>query len=1050
MKQLINIPRLFIEIVAAIAVVESAVMCILPLVAPGLHGFNEAVLDAAMLSILSGPFVLWRVLHSARRAASVNANAQVACTPRWMLAGVATILFVGLAITGLATFKSACDVQHLARQDFDLLTQRLTSDIGRQVNQTVYGLKGLRGVYLASKSVERGGFRAAVASRDLAKEFPGALGLGFIQRVMRTELPEFMAAARADEAPEFAIHTWPHPEGGASPGSVESADLPDLYVVKHIFPLERNRAAWGLDIGSEPVRRAAAELAVRTGEPTISGRITLVQDEHTHAGFLYLVPVYKNGTHPTTPAEREAALVGLVYVPIDLNEVLGGDAEAGLMKREPTALASGSLDAMNANTKLATGAYGSNKGLSLFGHAYEGLLDLEIFDGVETTKANEMFDLDRHLDHEVGTIGDDAFVERMFFNRVIVPVGGRSWTIITSTTPKFEATIDHSMTAITGVGGTILSLLMAAIVWSLGMARTRALKLALSMTSDLTGAKNVAEVSLREAEALRATLDMHNIVSVADAMGRITYANNSFCRISGYTLAELIGQNHRIVNSGMHSEAFWTNVWKTISGGSPWHGEICNRAKDGSLYWMDSIIAPFKGTDGKIEKYVSIRTEITKRKTAESQLLLNNAELKQARSDAETANRAKSEFLANMSHEIRTPLTAILGFTDLLYEDGNMALAQRMHTIDTIKNAGTHLLTVINDILDLSKIEADMMTIERIDTPLVSVLREVESLIRPRAAGKGVTLNAVLMSPVPEHIHCDPTRLRQILMNLAGNSAKFTEAGFVTMSAGTEDQDGHSRLVIDIEDTGPGMTPDQAQRLFAAFGQGDSTITRKHGGTGLGLNICLRLANMMGGDVTLLRTELGKGSCFRLALPLDAVAGSAMVTRLEAMQEPNADKPAAVMICLSGRILLAEDGLDNQRLIAFHLKKAGATVEVADNGLIALEMLDKAEAAGTPYDLLLTDMQMPEMDGYTLARTLRDRGSTLPIVALTAHAMAEDRDKCISAGCDDYASKPIDKPKLLEACAASMNKRVGVIATKIKMNHGLNSECFSHGPVHCQ
>jgi CheY-like chemotaxis protein len=314
------------------------------------------------------------------------------------------------------------------------------------------------------------------------------------------------------------------------------------------------------------------------------------------------------------------------------------------------------------------------------------------------------------------------------------------------------------------------------------------------------------------------------------------------------------------------------------------------------------------------------------------------------------------------------------------------------------------------------------MTVERIDTPLTAVLHEVESLMRPRASGKGLALSTTLATPVPEHILSDPTRLRQILMNLTGNAVKFTEAGHISITVSATEQDGKPRLVIDVEDTGAGLTQEQVGRLFKTFGQADESMTRKFGGTGLGLTICRRLAAMMGGEAILLRTEPGKGSCFRLVLPLEAVPGTAMVTRLEVVANRNAPDAASGAVSLSGRILLAEDGVDNQRLIAFHLKKVGAQVTVADNGKIALDMLDKAAAEGTPYDLLLTDMQMPEMDGYSLARTLRERGSTMPIVALTAHAMAEDRDRCLAAGCDDYATKPIDKVKLLATCTAWMGK----------------------------
>ena len=396
----------------------------------------------------------------------------------------------------------------------------------------------------------------------------------------------------------------------------------------------------------------------------------------------------------------------------------------------------------------------------------------------------------------------------------------------------------------------------------------------------------------------------------------------------------------------------------------------------------------------------------------------------EARAAAEEANRTKSEFLANMSHEIRTPLTAILGFTDLLREDGNVAMApkSRLETIDTIKNAGNHLLTIINDILDLSKIEAGKMTVEAIETPVVRLLADVQSMMGPRAENKNVTLCTRLRTPLPELIVGDPTRLRQILMNLVGNAAKFTDRGAIVVSAEVRESQGISRLVVEVDDTGPGMTIEQADRLFAPFSQADASVTRHHGGTGLGLTISRRLARLMGGEVVLARTAPGQGSCFRLDIPLVAMANARQVTTLNDFEPDRVQENVAPVAKLTGRILLAEDGADNQRLVSFHLRKAGAEVEVADNGKIALAMIERASRAGKPFDLLLTDMQMPEMDGYTLASTLRRGGSSIAIIALTAHAMSEDRQKCVDAGCDDYASKPVDKALLLESCGKWMGK----------------------------
>jgi len=400
--------------------------------------------------------------------------------------------------------------------------------------------------------------------------------------------------------------------------------------------------------------------------------------------------------------------------------------------------------------------------------------------------------------------------------------------------------------------------------------------------------------------------------------------------------------------------------------------------------------------------------------------------LSEAKEKAEAANLAKSAFLANMSHEIRTPLTAILGYGDIL-RDEQIDAERRIQAIDTINTAGKHLLAIINDVLDLSKIEAEKMVVEKIDTPLIGIVREVESLMRSRAVGKGVRFETAMTCAMPDRIMSDPTRLRQILMNLAGNAIKFTEIGEVSITLSTRQLDDNQRLVIEVKDTGIGLTPEQADRLFQAFGQANETVTRKHGGTGLGLTISRRLAGLMGGTVTLAHTKLGEGSCFEIDLPLEPAEEAKWVDQLDvvnpagSVRKVEQEKP----LSLTGRILLAEDGPDNQRLISFHLRKAGATVEIADNGRIALEMIEKSEEVGEPYDLLLTDMQMPEMDGYTLAGTLRGRGSKLPIVALTAHAMAEDRAKCEAAGCDDYASKPIDRALLIETCASWIGQQGG-------------------------
>ena len=456
-----------------------------------------------------------------------------------------------------------------------------------------------------------------------------------------------------------------------------------------------------------------------------------------------------------------------------------------------------------------------------------------------------------------------------------------------------------------------------------------------------------------------------------------------------------------------------------IEHGTPWdlELEICTaKGRDFSVRVQGEPV--FQG--GKVVGLRGVFQDVTDRVAAARQL-------RESMRAAEAASRAKSELLANMSHEIRTPLTAILGFADLLRDDGNLTAApsSRLQAIDTICTAGQHLLTVINDILDLSKIEADRMAVELAETRVKSLLLEVVSLNRAILAGKCLDLRVRFETPIPDCVMSDPTRLRQILMNLVGNAVKFTERGNVTVSVRAESgggggESGDRRLVIDVLDTGPGLTAEQAGKLFLPFSQADTTVTRRYGGSGLGLTICRRLAKLMGGLVTLVRTEPGTGSCFRLDLPLVEVVGAKMAGSVD--DSVGVSSGGGELPVLSGRILFAEDGLENQRLVSFYLRRAGAEVETVSNGLVALRMIDEAAREGRTFDLLLTDMQMPEMDGYTLARTLRERASGLAIVALTAHAMQEDRQKCLEAGCDDYATKPIDKRTLLTTCGRWMGK----------------------------
>ncbi len=449
--------------------------------------------------------------------------------------------------------------------------------------------------------------------------------------------------------------------------------------------------------------------------------------------------------------------------------------------------------------------------------------------------------------------------------------------------------------------------------------------------------------------------------------------------------------------------------------------EIANLAAS-----FNTLASRLEATYASLEERVAKRTAALARSNAELTREIEERkrveqQLQSAKTAAEAATRAKSEFLANISHEVRTPLTSILGFTDLLLESGRLRDApwDTLEAVQTIRRNGEYLLTILNDILDLSKLEAGRMTVERIACAPRPLVGDTVGLLRGRAEAKGLTVSVEIDASVPPTVCTDPTRLRQILVNLLGNAIKFTERGGVRLAVTMAGESERPRLRIDVADTGTGMTGEQAAALFEPFTQGDGSMTRRYGGTGLGLTISRRLARMLGGDVLLVETAPGVGTRFRVeveAEPTNATrAPTDEATDRGAAARP--ERPPRPGSLRGLRVLLAEDGPDNRRLICYILERAGARVTAAEHGQAAVDAALAARAAGRPFDVVLMDMQMPVLDGYEATRRLRAAGYAGPIVALTAHAMRGDRERCLACGCDEYLGKPVDRRVLLETLA---------------------------------
>jgi ammonium transporter, Amt family len=398
-----------------------------------------------------------------------------------------------------------------------------------------------------------------------------------------------------------------------------------------------------------------------------------------------------------------------------------------------------------------------------------------------------------------------------------------------------------------------------------------------------------------------------------------------------------------------------------------------------------------------------------------------NSDLERARRKAERAAAAKTEFLANMSHEIRTPMTAILGFTEILLEDTPNSAGERVEALRTIRRNGAYLLEILNDILDFSKIEANRLEIEQLPCSPARIAGDVVELLRPRAEEKSIAVALQVGDTLPEKLLSDPVRLRQILLNLVGNAVKFTQTGQVEVALRFDALD--QTLELDVADTGIGVAPEMLAQIFEPFRQGDSSMTRRFGGTGLGLAITKRLVERLGGAITA-TSEPGRGSLFRVRLPAHVLPEQRGAAEALEGDTPSTAGLRAVLRGMrgQGRILVVEDGPDNQRVIRHVLERAGYEVTIADNGLVGVELALAAAEDGTPFGVVLMDVQMPVLDGYAATRQLRDQGYSGAIIALTAHALPSERQRCLDAGCDAFATKPLERLALLETIARHMQK----------------------------
>ncbi|MEY3868990.1 MAG: hypothetical protein RLZZ338_2881, partial [Cyanobacteriota bacterium] len=576
------------------------------------------------------------------------------------------------------------------------------------------------------------------------------------------------------------------------------------------------------------------------------------------------------------------------------------------------------------------------------------------------------------------------------------------------------------------------------------------------VSRDITERKKTEEKLkqlVKELSDFKYALDQSSIVAITNPQGFITYVNENFCKISGYSPEELIGNNHSLVNSDYHSGEFFGNFWSTITRGKVWRGEMKNKAKDGTYYWVDSTIVPFLNEKGIPIQYLAIRRDITDAKRAEEELQTANHQLTLANRELARANRLKQEFLANMSHELRTPLNAILGMSEGLQDEflGILNTRQKKAVL-SIQESGQHLLELINDILDLAKIESGKIELDKKPIIIPYLCESSLTFLKQQALNKNIQLQTF----IPDNIRyfvADERRVRQILINLLSNAVKFTpNGGVVTLEVRIEDKkkddlipptplvkQGNHRdqeltpldkpggnhldkqreggltypsqeIIFAIKDTGIGIAPENLDRLFQSFVQIDSSLSRQYEGTGLGLALVRRLTELHGGNVTV-ESKINQGSCFTVRLPYVILSTDKSLTPSALEGTPKGESflslPCPIPHPL---ILLAEDNQANIDSISDYLMSRDYRLIIARNGEDAI-----AIAKASKPHLILMDISMPGMDGLEATTLIRadQELRNIPIIALTAFAMPGDREKCIAAGVNEYLTKPVRFKHLL-------------------------------------
>jgi PAS domain S-box-containing protein len=871
-------------------------------------------------------------------------------TDAWLhrrLAITLPILVMFALTAATVVYEAKFNNEHI-RMEFDKQVEELNNALKISLANQAHALHSVKILFLASKEVNRDEFR--ILTQQLLTDYQEIQSISWAPLIQSLDRDAFEKTIQNKGLPTFQVT-----ELDANQQRVRAKERSYYVPVTFIEPYQTNNKVIGFDNVSNSGRLATLNLATDSGEFTISPRIKLIQDQ-TQYGVLAVIPLYRNNLPQQTLAEKRLAIASYITGALKLKDLLTSALK-----------------------------YSNTIGLSY-----------RLLDSSAPTDEQLLYTSDESFPDSL-VIQEKAWFsdQQTLSSRIAIPFGGRVWTFEIIPNQDYFATHRSGHTWLVMLVGLLLTSLVT-LISLIASGRTRWLRQLISeSTEELKQEHAQALLLMREKETLSMAIEQsHSSVKITDLDANIVYVNQAFVNSTGYSREEIIGQKSSLLKSNKTPLATYQAMWAALINGNDWQGEFINFTKEGKELHELAWISPIRESDGSIHRYLSVAEDITERKKT-------NALLVAAKEKAEKLAETKSQFLANMSHEIRTPMNAIIGFSDLALLD-ELPTETRTYLQD-INTASNHLLIILNDILDISKLEAGHMSIIPSPFELKGLLTPIYNLFVKAAQAKGLVLSLDIAENIPDKLVGDTVRLRQVLINLLGNAIKFSQQGEVKLSIALQHLTAtEARLLFSVHDTGIGISAAQHDKLFKPFSQVEDGFSRSYDGTGLGLVISQELIQLMGGHINLVSNP-GFGSCFSFELLLPLVS----LTTVDD-SKPSLETEATLLNGI--KILVAEDDTFNKKIVNLLLSRYGASVTFADNGLEALAKLEQ-----DTFDVVLMDLHMPAMNGFEATLEIRKqaRYAQLPVIALSAGVTDEEKQSCLSVGMNDFVAKPINKVELL-------------------------------------